>query len=37
MKRHVVKKLHEAAGVEKKDVSMTAVVKAELKDKKEEY
>ena len=34
MKRHVVRKLHEAAGKDGKDLSMTAVKKAELKDKK---
>ena len=36
MKRHIVTKLHKENKKEEKDMSMTAISKAELKGKKEE-
>lgn len=37
MKKHIVTKLHESSGKDPKDISLTAVYQAELKQKKNEY
>lgn len=37
MKKHIAAKLHESTGKSPKDLSMTAINKAELKEKKNEY